>query len=51
MCSDAGVLATGISIGGLRVITQLILYFFHERASSRIQDWIEKNPAVRGTRP
>ena len=49
MCSDAADLATGISIGGLKVITQLILNFLHERAWSRIQGGFEKNPAVRGT--
>ena len=32
-----GNLATAVSIGGLEVITKLILYFFHERAWSRIQ--------------
>jgi uncharacterized membrane protein len=37
-----GDLATAVSIGGLEVITKLILYFFHERAWSRIQYGIEK---------
>ncbi len=32
-----GNLGTAVSIGGLEVITKLILYFFHERAWSRIQ--------------
>ncbi len=32
-----GSLGTAISIGGLEVITKLILYFFHERAWSRFQ--------------
>ncbi len=32
-----GNLATAVSIGGLEVITKLILYFCHERAWSRIQ--------------
>jgi uncharacterized membrane protein len=44
-----GNLATAISIGGLEIITKLILYFFHERAWSRVQYGIEKNPAVLGT--
>ena len=44
-----GNLATAISIGGLEVITKLILYFFHERAWSRVQYGIEKNPAALGT--
>lgn len=35
MCSGAANLATGILIGGLEVITQMILYFFHERPWSR----------------
>ena len=49
MCSDAANLATGISIGGLEVITQMTLYFFHEHAWSRFECGIEKNPAVRDT--
>ena len=32
-----GNLATAVSIGGLEVVTKLILYFCHERAWSRIQ--------------
>ena len=32
-----GNLATAVSIGGLEVITKLILYFYHERAWSRVQ--------------
>lgn len=43
-----GNLATAISIGGLEVITKLILYFFHERAWLRVQYGIERNPAVLG---
>jgi transketolase C-terminal domain/subunit len=49
MRSDAGDLAIGISIGGLKVITQLNFSFFQQRAWSRIQSGIEKNPAVRDT--
>lgn len=37
-----GNLATAISIGGLEVITKLILYFFHERVWSRLQYGIKK---------
>ena len=43
-----GSLATAISIGGLEVITKLILYFFHERACSRIQYGIGKDFVVSG---
>lgn len=32
-----GNLGTAVSIGGLEIITKLILYFFHERVWSRIQ--------------
>ncbi|WP_106354235.1 DUF2061 domain-containing protein [Yoonia maritima] len=32
-----GNLGTAVSIGSLEIITKLILYFFHERAWSRIQ--------------
>jgi len=32
-----GNIGTAVSIGGLEVITKLILYFFHERMWSRIQ--------------
>ena len=39
-----GNLATAISIGGLEVITKLILYFGHERVWSRIQYGIAKKP-------
>jgi uncharacterized membrane protein len=38
-----GNLATAISIGSLEIITKLILYFFHERAWSRIQYGIEND--------
>jgi uncharacterized membrane protein len=44
-----GNLATAISIGGLEVITKLILYFFHEHAWSRIQYGIEKGSEPFGT--
>ncbi len=37
-----GNLGTAVSIGGLEVITKLILYFFHERVWSRIQYGIAK---------
>ena len=37
-----GNLATAISIGGLEVITKLILYFCHERAWSHLRYGIEK---------
>lgn len=45
-----GNLATAISIGGLEVITKLILYFFHERAWSQIQCGIGNEPSAVGTR-
>ena len=32
-----GNVATAISIGGLEVITKLVLYYFHERAWSRVK--------------
>ena len=32
-----GNIGTAISIGGLEVITKLVLYFFHERAWSRVK--------------
>jgi len=32
-----GSLATAISIGGFKVITKLVLYFFHERYWARIR--------------
>ena len=32
-----GNIATAVSIGGLEIVTKLILYFFHERVWSRIQ--------------
>ena len=32
-----GNLGTAISIGGLEVITKLVLYYFHERAWARVQ--------------
>ena len=44
-----GNLATAISIGGLEVITKLILYFLHERAWSRIQYGIGKDSEVLST--
>lgn len=40
-----GNIGTALSIGGLEVITKLILYFFHERAWSRIQYGIETTSA------
>lgn len=39
-----GNLGTAVSIGGLEVITKLILYFFHERVWSRIQYGIGTEP-------
>ena len=39
-----GSIATAISIGGLEVITKLILYFFHERIWSNIQFGIIHQP-------
>jgi uncharacterized membrane protein len=43
-----GNLATAVSIGGLEVVTKLILYFFHERAWSRIQYRIENGTDLTG---
>lgn len=43
-----GNLATAISIGSLEIITKLILYFFHERAWSRIQYGIENDADLCG---
>ncbi|MFT5869838.1 MAG: putative membrane protein [Paracoccaceae bacterium] len=37
-----GDFATAVSIGGLEVITKLVLYFFHERVWSRVQFGIKK---------
>jgi len=37
-----GDLATAVSIGGLEIITKLILYFFHERVWSRVQFGIKR---------
>jgi uncharacterized membrane protein len=39
-----GNLGAAISIGGLEVITKLILYFFHERVWSRVQYGTGKVP-------
>lgn len=38
-----GNLATALSIGGLEVITKLVLYYFHERAWNRIH-WGKRDP-------
>ena len=45
-----GNIATAISIGGLEVITKLVLYFFHERAWAKlpfgIEHGVESEPAA-----
>ncbi len=46
-----GNLGTAVSIGGLEVITKLILYFFHERVWSRIQYGIGKETVTHGGVP
>lgn len=38
-----GSIGTAISIGGLEIITKLVLYFFHERAWTKISFGIEMN--------
>jgi uncharacterized membrane protein len=43
-----GNIATAVSIGSLEIVTKLILYFFHERAWSRIQYGIESNTDFAG---
>ena len=45
-----GNIATAISIGGLEVITKLVLYFFHERIWSNIGFGIVTQPEVAPTR-
>ena len=44
-----GNLGTAVSIGGLEIITKLILYFVHERAWSRIQYGTGKEPESHDT--
>lgn len=44
-----GNLAIAVSIGGLEVISKLILYFFHERVWSRIQYGIVKESEALGS--
>ena len=39
-----GSVATAVSIGGIEIITKLVLYFFHERAWSRIRWGILQTP-------
>lgn len=39
-----GNVATAVSIGGIEIITKLVLYFFHERAWSRIHWGIVQEP-------
>lgn len=39
-----GNIGTAISIGGLEVITKLVLYFFHERAWAALPYGIDHNP-------
>ena len=39
-----GSVATAVSIGGIEIITKLVLYFFHERAWSRIRWGILHTP-------
>ncbi|WP_209349291.1 DUF2061 domain-containing protein [Pontixanthobacter sp. CEM42] len=41
-----GNIATAVSIGGLEVITKLVLYFFHERIWSNIQFGIVHQPVA-----
>jgi uncharacterized membrane protein len=43
-----GNLGTAVSIGSLEIVTKLILYFFHERAWSKIQDGIRNDTDFAG---